>query len=632
MATKADFTEDEWAALQRGVTGSGMLVSLSDPDFTEGFGEAHTLSKFLAAQHQVGATELVREVVGDAQDRVRAHRLAHEGARRDACLPARLGRDAHRQGPRGARRRTATSCSAPATPWPRPRAASSPPRPPRSTRSRARWAWSRRRLPATAAAVATIAGWSTQPQAPSPAAPPGRATSRRRCGTSSTPRPAARSSCSGPRSPRSSGRTSAPGVVRLVLDDADHDHARRLVARPGRARLGQQRADGVLLLRRRPRGAARVRHGRAARAPARRPAGARRVRRDGSCRSRSTSRSTRAARRRTAGGPRCPPTRRSRSARSRSWDARCPGRLRVFLLTVVVVDDVVALLVIATAYTEHVVLGALAVAVGAVRASCSRCASLGVQRGVVYLALRARDLGRALQVGRRPADRRARDGAAHLGVPGRARRPRARDRAVPLLPRAADPGARALGPARRRLRDLAQRAAPAAAPPVDELRDRARVRARQRGDRDRRRLPRARDHAHRSRSGSSSRYVVGKPVGIVAACVARDARSRRLRPPVSWPGLARQRRRGAGSGSPCRCSSRASRSRASGWRRRSSACSPPRSARRRSWLARLQGDRRCSRRETQRAPGAGHGRVDRRPRGAGRPRARPHPRARTRPA
>ena len=30
MATKADFTEDEWKALQRGVTGAGALVSVSD--------------------------------------------------------------------------------------------------------------------------------------------------------------------------------------------------------------------------------------------------------------------------------------------------------------------------------------------------------------------------------------------------------------------------------------------------------------------------------------------------------------------------------------------------------------------------------------------------------------------------
>src|SRR3954469_17401505 len=39
---------------------------------------------------------------------------------------------------------------------------------------------------------------------------------------------------------------------------------------------------------------------------------------------------------------------------------RFPERLRAFMLTVVVVDDIVALLVIATAYTEHLELRALA--------------------------------------------------------------------------------------------------------------------------------------------------------------------------------------------------------------------------------------------------------------------------------
>jgi Na+/H+ antiporter NhaA len=42
----------------------------------------------------------------------------------------------------------------------------------------------------------------------------------------------------------------------------------------------------------------------------------------------------------------------------------CPTRLRVFLLTVVVFDDLAALVVIAIAYTEHVSFGALAIAIG----------------------------------------------------------------------------------------------------------------------------------------------------------------------------------------------------------------------------------------------------------------------------
>ena len=62
MATKADFTEDEWKALQRGVTGAGALVSVSDRDFTDSFGEASALAKHLAEQQKTGATELMREI------------------------------------------------------------------------------------------------------------------------------------------------------------------------------------------------------------------------------------------------------------------------------------------------------------------------------------------------------------------------------------------------------------------------------------------------------------------------------------------------------------------------------------------------------------------------------------------
>ena len=49
MAGKADFSEDEWDALQKGVTGAGMLVSVADRDFTDSFGEASALAKQLAA-------------------------------------------------------------------------------------------------------------------------------------------------------------------------------------------------------------------------------------------------------------------------------------------------------------------------------------------------------------------------------------------------------------------------------------------------------------------------------------------------------------------------------------------------------------------------------------------------------
>jgi hypothetical protein len=64
MASKADFTEDEWKAMQKGVTGTGLLVSVSDRDFTDSFGEASALAHFLAEQHQSSSSELIRELTG----------------------------------------------------------------------------------------------------------------------------------------------------------------------------------------------------------------------------------------------------------------------------------------------------------------------------------------------------------------------------------------------------------------------------------------------------------------------------------------------------------------------------------------------------------------------------------------
>ena len=62
MATKSDFTEDEWDAIRKGVTGAGLLVSLGDRDFTDTFGEAGALRKQLREEHEKSQSELVREI------------------------------------------------------------------------------------------------------------------------------------------------------------------------------------------------------------------------------------------------------------------------------------------------------------------------------------------------------------------------------------------------------------------------------------------------------------------------------------------------------------------------------------------------------------------------------------------
>lgn len=62
MATKADFTEEEWETLRKGVTGAGMLVSIGDRDFTDTFGEAGALARRLSEERETSESELVREL------------------------------------------------------------------------------------------------------------------------------------------------------------------------------------------------------------------------------------------------------------------------------------------------------------------------------------------------------------------------------------------------------------------------------------------------------------------------------------------------------------------------------------------------------------------------------------------
>jgi Na+/H+ antiporter NhaA len=65
---------------------------------------------------------------------------------------------------------------------------------------------------------------------------------------------------------------------------------------------------------------------------------------------------------------------------------RFPDRLRAFMLTIIVVDDVVALLVIATVYSENVAMGALLIAIG-IFALVLVVRAVGISRGAVYALL-----------------------------------------------------------------------------------------------------------------------------------------------------------------------------------------------------------------------------------------------------
>ncbi len=60
MASKSDFTEQEWETMQKGVTGAGMLVSVSDRGFIDTFKEAGSLAKHLANARKSSDSEVVR--------------------------------------------------------------------------------------------------------------------------------------------------------------------------------------------------------------------------------------------------------------------------------------------------------------------------------------------------------------------------------------------------------------------------------------------------------------------------------------------------------------------------------------------------------------------------------------------
>ena len=61
MAGKTDFTEQEWEQLHKGVTGAGLLVSLSDRSFFDTFKEAGALAKHMANARQ-SSSQLVKEL------------------------------------------------------------------------------------------------------------------------------------------------------------------------------------------------------------------------------------------------------------------------------------------------------------------------------------------------------------------------------------------------------------------------------------------------------------------------------------------------------------------------------------------------------------------------------------------
>jgi len=68
MATRADFTDDEWKAMESGITGAGMFVALVDRGFFDTFKESNALAQHLREAHEKSTSALVRELAA-AHDR-----------------------------------------------------------------------------------------------------------------------------------------------------------------------------------------------------------------------------------------------------------------------------------------------------------------------------------------------------------------------------------------------------------------------------------------------------------------------------------------------------------------------------------------------------------------------------------
>jgi hypothetical protein len=138
MASKADFTEQEWEQLRKGATGAGLLVSVSDRSFFDSFKEAGSLAKHLAGGRS-GESELVRELAGERGSGfgVRSSPAEIETETLDAIRGAVSTLQAKAPDEVGL---TGRSCSRSQKPSARLRAAVRQPRRRRSRRSAVRWA------------------------------------------------------------------------------------------------------------------------------------------------------------------------------------------------------------------------------------------------------------------------------------------------------------------------------------------------------------------------------------------------------------------------------------------------------------------------------------------------------------
>jgi Na+/H+ antiporter NhaA len=216
---------------------------------------------------------------------------------------------------------------------------------------------------------------------------------------------------------------------------------------------------------------------------------------------------------------------------------RFPDRLRAFLLTIVVVDDVVALVVIALVYSSQIAVGALLIAVG-LFAVALLVRAAGVRYGLVYFALAGASWVALYESGVDPIVIGLAAGLITYAYPAaRGQLERAsdlfrsfREQPTPELARSARVGLQAAVSPNARLQQLYHPWTSYAIVPLFALANAGIV---VNGDF----LSRA--YTSPVTLGIVLGYLIGKPVGILGASWLLTRLSRgRLRPPVGWAAVA----------------------------------------------------------------------------------------------
>jgi Na+/H+ antiporter NhaA len=216
---------------------------------------------------------------------------------------------------------------------------------------------------------------------------------------------------------------------------------------------------------------------------------------------------------------------------------RCSQRLRVFLLSVVIVDDVIALVVIATVYAGDVDVAPLALAAGLFGTGLA-LRSVGVRRGLVYAALGGAMWLAVFDSGVKPVIVGIAMGLITYAYPaGRQELERAtslvrsfREQPTPQLARTAQAGLKSAVSPNERLQQLWHPWTSYVIVPLFALANAGlEVRADLLGS----------AFTSPVTLGILIGYVVGKPVGMLAATwLATRPRFGHLRPPVPWAELA----------------------------------------------------------------------------------------------